>query len=838
MTLQTKILVLIGATLVLLAAVLYAGSQFILLDRFASLEKESISQNMERVCNALTKELDNLRNLAGNWEWDDTYDLIESAAPGDLKLNFSKATFSKLRLNLIIFLNSSGQIVYAKSYDLKNNRETPPSGVLTKQISGNRIFSGEPGRDNGVTGVIVLPGHPMLITVRSVFSGEGTVPSRGKIVLGRYLDSLEISRLAGITRLPLTMAELTGGENSPDLSKIPQNSIRVTALNENRIEGSALIKDIYGRPAFILKINLPRTIFDQGKAGINYFVLFFFGVGLIFVAAALVIMDKVILSRLASLYHGVSGIAASSDLSIRLPVTGHDELTNLAGAVNRMMNSLEQSHNELEESKTQLHIAHQQLLDIIEFLPDATFVIDQDKKVVAWNRAIEEMTGVKKEEIIGKGDYAYAIPFYGKQEPIIVDLVGFDFQEISGRYQNIQQKGSTLYAEIFVPTINGKGAFLWVTASPLFDSQGNMAGAIESIRDITERKTAEEQLKYLSSHDPLTGLYNRTHFEAEMHRLEQERFVSVGVIICDVDGLKLVNDTLGHSAGDKLLLAAAEVIRRSFKENDLVARVGGDEFAILLPKINEKEIDNATLRIQNGITKYNETSPELLLSISVGYAIRNKKSADMTEIFEKADNNMYREKLHRHLSTRSAIVQSLMKALGARDFITEGHADRLKILVTNLAKSIGLTERNVHDISLLAQFHDIGKLGVPDRVLFKKGSLTPEEKIEMQRHSEIGRSIAQSAQELYHISDWILKHHEWWNGKGYPFGIKGELIPLECRILAIADAYDAMISDRPYRKAMAQPEAIEELIRCSGTQFDPRLVPKFLQMLQNQKQIS
>jgi diguanylate cyclase (GGDEF)-like protein len=574
----------------------------------------------------------------------------------------------------------------------------------------------------------------------------------------------------------------------------------------------------------------------EGKAGINYFVLCFFGVGTIFVVVALVILDKVILSRLAFLYHSVCSIAASSDLTIRLPVTGKDELTNLAGAVNRMMNSLEQSHNELEESKTQLHIAHQQLLDIIEFLPDATFVIDHNKKVVAWNRAIEEMTGVKKEEIIGKGDHAYATPFYGKPGPIIVDLIGLDLHELSGRYQNIQKKGSTLYAEIFVPSINGNGAFLWVTASPLFDSKGKIVGAIESIRDITERKAAEEQLKYLSSHDPLTGLYNRTHFEAEMHRFERERFLSVGIIICDVDGLKLVNDTLGHSAGDKLLLSAAEVIQRSFREQDLVARVGGDEFAILLPKASEKEIEYSTLRIQEAIAKYNETSPELLLSISVGYAIRNRKSIDMTQIFEKADNNMYREKLHRNLSTRSAIVQPLMKALGARDFITEGHADRLKILVTEMAKSIGLSGRNVHDISLLAQFHDIGKLGVPDRVLFKKGSLTPEEKIEMQRHSEIGRSIAQSAQELYHISDWILKHHEWWNGQGYPYGLKGELIPLECRILAIADAYDAMISDRPYRKAMPQQEAIEELKRCSGTQFDPRLVLNFLKMIQSQKQ--
>lgn len=203
----------------------------------------------------------------------------------------------------------------------------------------------------------------------------------------------------------------------------------------------------------------------------------------------------------------------------------------------------------------------------------------------------------------------------------------------------------------------------------------------------------------------------------------------------------------------------------------------------------------------------------------------------MDDLFKEADHNMYREKLHRSQSTRHVIVQTLKKMLAARDFITEGHTERLQDLVEGLALAVGLPTPKISDLRLLAQFHDIGKVGITDRILYKRGLLTPEEVAEMQRHCEIGHRIAQSAPDLLPIADWILKHHEWWNGRGYPLGLKGEEIPLECRILAIADAYDAMTNDRPYQRKMPHREAVAELKKCSGMQFDPLLVEKFLEVI-------
>jgi diguanylate cyclase (GGDEF)-like protein len=350
------------------------------------------------------------------------------------------------------------------------------------------------------------------------------------------------------------------------------------------------------------------------------------------------------------------------------------------------------------------------------------------------------------------------------------------------------------------------------------------------IRDITERCEMERELKHMALTDQATGLHNRAFFEAELRRMNDGRFLPAGVIVCDIDGLKFVNETLGHDTGDKLIVAAAEMIAACFGDGDVVARTGGGEFGVIMPNSDAGEVKKACDRIKKAVEGYRE-STRTPLAISVGRAIRSGVEEALSDTFKTADRNMYREKLHSKQSGHSAIVSTLAQALEARDFVTDGHADRLQELMEQLAVAVGLPNSELPDLRLLGRFHDIGKVGIPDHILFKPGRLTAEEFEVMKRHCEIGYRIALASPELAPIADWILKHQEWWNGEGYPLGLAGEDIPLPCRILGIVDAYDAMTNDRPYRKALTHAEAVAELVRCAGRQFDASLVERFVKLL-------
>ncbi|UMZ74750.1 diguanylate cyclase domain-containing protein [Natranaerofaba carboxydovora] len=379
---------------------------------------------------------------------------------------------------------------------------------------------------------------------------------------------------------------------------------------------------------------------------------------------------------------------------------------------------------------------------------------------------------------------------------------------------------------------NGKTLDMNVTRLENLDDS---ISALMVANDITERKKLEDKLRYLSMHDSLTGLYNRDYFEKELKRLEKKNSYPIAIISCDLDGLKIVNDTMGHDKGDELLQIAAKVIQNATREKDITARIGGDEFAIILPSTDEKEGEEVIKKIRELSEDYSKRYSELPLSISLGLSTAEDGTSSLEETLKKADEHMYRDKLDKSKSARVQVIDTLMSALAERDHVTEGHVKRLSLLCTKIGERIGLSSRRLGDLSLLAQVHDIGKVGTPDNILFKKGPLSDEEWKIMKQHSEKGHRIALSSPDLSGIADLILKHHERWDGRGYPLGTKGKDIPAECRILAIVDAYDAMTSDRPYRKALSKEEAIKELRNCAGTQFDPELVEIFCEVIESEE---
>ena len=340
-----------------------------------------------------------------------------------------------------------------------------------------------------------------------------------------------------------------------------------------------------------------------------------------------------------------------------------------------------------------------------------------------------------------------------------------------------------------------------------------------------------EEIDYISHHDFLTGLHNRIYFEEEKKRLDIQSQLPVSIIVGDINGLKLVNDGFGHAKGDELLIIISKILKDCCREEDVVSRIGGDEFGIILPRTDSKQAQLLCGRISDACNGYALHKGLIYLSISLGYATKTTSTETMDTIMMTAEENMSTHKLLERKSVHSSIIASIKAIMFEKSQETEEHADRMVQLSKLIGVAMSLTERQLNELELLSTLHDIGKMGVSAEILSKPGKLSDREWVEIRKHPEIGFRIAQATSELIPIAEYILYHHERWDGKGYPEGLIGDKIPLLSRIVAIVDAFDAMTNDRAYRSAMTKNEAIEEIRRNSGTQFDPDISKVFIQQV-------
>jgi diguanylate cyclase (GGDEF)-like protein len=353
-----------------------------------------------------------------------------------------------------------------------------------------------------------------------------------------------------------------------------------------------------------------------------------------------------------------------------------------------------------------------------------------------------------------------------------------------------------------------------------------------------ELKESEKKYKYLSFYDTLTGLYNRSYFEYEMKRISRNprEILPLSIISIDIDGHKIVNDTFGHQAGDKQLKFVAELLQTSIRKEDTLVRAGGDEFVILLPNVANAVAQQRKSDILEAIENHNGKNPFIPLSVSVGVATSDQDNKDETvyDIYHRADDDMYYQKFNKDVHIKGRVIDFFLSALSERDYISQGHADRMAFLAEKMATSLDMGDREKEDLVLLAKLHDLGNIGIPDEILFKPEELTQEERNRVRTHVNIGYNIASRSGEVSHIAGLILHHHEWWNGTGYPAKLKGKDIPIECRIISILDAYDTMTNPRYYNIPKTKEDALRELVRCSDTQFQPELVKAFLEVIENE----
>lgn len=341
-----------------------------------------------------------------------------------------------------------------------------------------------------------------------------------------------------------------------------------------------------------------------------------------------------------------------------------------------------------------------------------------------------------------------------------------------------------------------------------------------------------EKIKYLNYHDYLTGLYNRAFFEEEKKRLDTPRQLPFSILMGDINGLKLINDGLGHTKGDEILIEIASTLKKICREDDIVARIGGDEFGILLPKTDSLSAQLLCNRINEESKLQCLKGDSISTSISLGHATKTDKDEKIDNVLLRAEESMTKQKLLESKSAHSSLITSMKVIMFEKSHETEMHAERLGKMSKMIGKTLRLSNDQLNELDLFSTLHDIGKMSISADILSKTSKLSDEEWVEMRKHPEVGYRIAQASSELVPIANYILCHHERWDGKGYPQGLKGLEIPLLSRILSIVDAYDAMTNNRVYRPAMSIEEAIKEIEENIGTQFDPEIAQMFLTLIQ------
>ncbi|MFW6308650.1 MAG: HD domain-containing phosphohydrolase [bacterium] len=432
------------------------------------------------------------------------------------------------------------------------------------------------------------------------------------------------------------------------------------------------------------------------------------------------------------------------------------------------------------------------------------------------NQARADFLGEDKEELENKSYYE----IYSDQDTAL--------SCIEDNRKAFRSKKEIVTNELAV-NYNQERRLLSVTKTPHVNEEGEIDFVVCSAHDITDDIEKEERIQYISTHDELTGVYNRTYMSNVIDIIDKKENLPLSIIMGDINGLKMVNDAFGRKKGNEYIKKTAAVIKNSCRSDDIIFRWGGDEFIIIATETSKQEAEIISRRIREKCKEQKVNN--IPLSIALGCAQKDSLDQQLDKVIKQAEDHMYRNKLTYSESSRGDIVSTFINTLGEKSNETEEHSMRMGKISLLLGEKLGLSTSELDKLSLLSILHDIGKIAIAEKTLTKQERLTDKEWKKIKKHPEIGYRIVNTSDDFSHIARELLAHHERWDGEGYPQGLKGEEIPLLARIISIVDAYDVMTNGRPYKDPMTTEQAIQELRKCAGGQFDPELTEKFIDLL-------
>jgi diguanylate cyclase (GGDEF)-like protein len=913
LSLRSKIYLIVGATLLVAVAVVFMVSQTVFMRGFSSVESTQSQDQIKRAQAAVTWNLLEL-GIAVKGHGSDVLAFLHSKDPSLADASLPGSFFSGVRANAAAIIDQNGTVLWGHGFDLGTSQLTSLPPALDQYLAPQGALSQRFQAGTEVSGILMLSGTPMLIDSQPIADTAAGGATRGTFVIGRWIDTAVMAELGARTRLDLSLVP-PNDTNLPAQVRDAAATAGTTATtfviprNTETVAGYAILQDVFGQPALVMQVEMPRAVWAQGASSVRYFMLSLFALVVVFGIVLNQLLERSLFRRLAGITAQVRHIKPGKAKLEPIMAGGNDELGLLAETINAGFMQLEvtrtqqevqaqslastlqelngrhldlsKSHNRLQQlqhvsaslgSSLDIRDALVQLesvaLDIFE--ADEIWLLKQrpnQDQLVGLGAFFRQKPGYARlPRLFGCERPEAALPeqvnnllktvFHGsdaifigaagamtKEEQrslfgaVLPDLAGFESLALVPLIADDSALGLAISAS------SSPGEFQADRRSTILLFAGQLAQALKNTRLV-------EEIKALGEIDSLSGLFNRRRaleqLEMELRRAQryEGRF---SVMIADIDNFKLFNDTYGHPLGDEIIKRVASLLLRRARTSDFVARFGGDEFMLILPEAYRADAKKVADSMRGALAASPYIAPDgarIPLRMSFGASSFPEDGHDAAALIAVADANLYESKRWggdtvtvrpepvsgESVDSRAfSTLDSLVSAVDNKDHYTRRHSAQVAEFTSIIAKAIGLPAEQLESLGVASLLHDVGKIGVPDRILRKPGSLTPKEAEYMRQHPLIGSMmIMQHLPESLEVKDAVAAHHERWDGKGYPAQLLGKQIPLMARIMAVADAFSAMTTDRPYHAALDSREALDKILEGAETQFDPDLARVFV----------